>query len=55
MYLRNAHPRWRLYRAELLECDETLLAAAGLHVTGEPMSVLYSPGVPVRFGRPSRS
>jgi uncharacterized protein len=55
MYLRNAHPRWPLYRAALLECDETLLAAAGLHVTGEPMSVLYSPGVPVRFARPTRA
>jgi uncharacterized protein YqjF (DUF2071 family) len=52
-YLPNAHPRWPLHRADLLECDEDLLAAAGLpQATGEPMSVLYSPGVPVRFGRP---
>lgn len=55
MYLPNTHPRWPLYRAELLECDEGLVAAAGLPApTGEPVSVLYSPGVPVRFGRPSR-
>ncbi|GAA2138953.1 YqjF family protein [Glycomyces algeriensis] len=51
-YLPNAHPRWPLHRAELLECDENLLAAAGLPVTGAPMSVLWSPGVAVRFGRP---
>lgn len=54
-YLPNAHPRWPLHRAELLECDEDLLAAAGLHVTGQPMSVLYSPGVAVRFARPTRT
>jgi hypothetical protein len=50
-YLPNAHPRWPLHRAELGECDQNLLAAAGLpRVTGEPMSVLYSPGVTVRLG-----
>lgn len=56
-YLPNAHPRWPLHRAELLECDEDLVAAAGLpKPVGAPVSVLYSPGVPVRFGRPgSRS
>jgi uncharacterized protein YqjF (DUF2071 family) len=52
-YLPNAHPRWPLHRAELLECDQDLLAAAGLpQAAGPPMSVLYSPGVTVRFGRP---
>ncbi|MFZ4264403.1 YqjF family protein [Streptomyces arboris] len=50
-YLPNAHPRWPLHRAELLECDENLVAAGGLPApVGEPVSVLYSPGVPVRFG-----
>ncbi|MEW1627857.1 DUF2071 domain-containing protein [Streptomyces sp. NPDC089173] len=50
-YLPNAHPRWPLHRAELLECDEDLVAAAGLPApAGDPVSVLYSPGVPVRFG-----
>ncbi|MFJ8249463.1 YqjF family protein [Streptomyces sp. NPDC094466] len=50
-YLPNAHPRWPLHRAELLECDEDLVAAGGLPApVGEPVSVLYSPGVPVRFG-----
>ncbi|MFD5937762.1 YqjF family protein [Streptomyces griseus] len=50
-YLPNVHPRWPLHRADLLECDEDLVAAGGLPApAGEPMSVLYSPGVPVRFG-----
>ncbi|MEV8566358.1 DUF2071 domain-containing protein [Streptomyces sp. NPDC051322] len=54
LYLPNSHPRWPLYRADLIECDESLVAAAGLsRPTGEPASVLYSPGVPVRFGLPS--
>jgi uncharacterized protein YqjF (DUF2071 family) len=55
VYLQNAHPRWSLHRAELLECEEDLVAAAGLPTpVGEPVSVLYSPGVPARFGRPAR-
>ncbi|MFD6279416.1 YqjF family protein [Streptomyces sp. NPDC060209] len=55
MYLPNAHPRWPLHRAQLLECDESLVVAAGLPApVGEPLSVLYSPGVRVRFGRPAR-
>ncbi|MFF5897836.1 YqjF family protein [Streptomyces argenteolus] len=55
MYLPNAHPRWPLHRARLLECDENLVTAAGLPApVGEPVSVLYSPGVAVRFGRPVR-
>ncbi|MFJ8041777.1 YqjF family protein [Kitasatospora sp. NPDC096147] len=54
-YLPNIHPRWPLHRARLLDLDEDLLSAAGLPgVGGEPDSVLYSPGVPVRFGRPAR-
>ncbi|WP_331766759.1 DUF2071 domain-containing protein [Embleya sp. NBC_00896] len=53
LYLPNAHPEWPLYRAELLHLDEDLVAAAGLpDVGGDPASVLYSPGVPVRFGPP---
>ncbi|MGW4029318.1 YqjF family protein [Streptomyces sp. NPDC004838] len=56
LYLPNTHPRWPLHHAELLRCDESLVAAAGLPApVGEPVSVLYSPGVPVRFGRPPRT
>ncbi|WP_078959473.1 YqjF family protein [Streptomyces erythrochromogenes] len=55
LYLPNSHPRWPLHRAELLGCDENLVAAAGLRPpAGPPVSVLYSPGVPVRFTRPPR-
>lgn len=54
-YLLNTHPRWPLHHARLIECDENLVTAAGLAApVGEPASVLYSPGVPVRFGRPVR-
>ncbi|MBR7834569.1 DUF2071 domain-containing protein [Actinospica durhamensis] len=56
MYLPNEHPSWPLHRAELLRCDEDLVRAAGLpaleELAGPPVSVLYSPGVPVRFGPP---
>lgn len=54
LYLPNAHPRWRLFRADVLELDDDLVAAAGLPgvAAQEPVSVLYTPGVPVRFGPP---
>lgn len=52
-YLPNEHPRWPLHSASLLDFDDNLIAAAGLPVpSGPPISVLYSPGVPVRFGMP---
>ncbi|MEV6168188.1 DUF2071 domain-containing protein [Streptomyces sp. NPDC051954] len=55
-FLPNDHPSWPLHRADLIDCDENLIAAAGLPApTGAPVSVLYSPGVPVRLGRPVRS
>ncbi|MDO0935125.1 DUF2071 domain-containing protein [Streptomyces sp. DG2A-72] len=55
-YLPNDHPRWPLHRAELIHCQEDLIAAAGLpSPVGAPVSVLYAPGVPVRLGRPLRS
>ncbi|MFI1413383.1 YqjF family protein [Streptomyces sp. NPDC020707] len=51
-FLPNDHPRWPLHRATLVECEENLVGVAGLPTpTGEPVSVLYSPGVPVRLGR----
>jgi|SRR6516162_3603994 len=55
-YLPNDHPPWPLHRAALLRLEENLIAAAGLPPpTGGPVSVLYSPGVPVRLGLPQRS
>lgn len=54
-YLPNDHPRWPLHRAELLEYTGNLITAAGVPApSGPPVSVLHSPGVPVRFGAPSR-
>lgn len=53
VYLPNDHPEWPLHEAELLELDDELVAAAGLESPSEPpVSVLFSPGVPVRFGVP---
>ncbi|SCL13877.1 hypothetical protein GA0070616_0264 [Micromonospora nigra] len=53
LHLPNWHPRWPLHRAELLHLDDELVAAAGLPPpAGAPASVLYAPGVPVRFGPP---
>jgi uncharacterized protein len=51
----NEHPPWPLHRASLLHCSEELIAAAGLPApVGEPVSVLFSPGVRVRFAGPRR-
>jgi hypothetical protein len=53
-YLPNEHPPWPLHRADLLDLDDALIGAAGLpRPTGPPVSVLCSPGVPVRFGVPA--
>jgi uncharacterized protein len=50
-YWPNEHPAWPLHAADLLELTDDLVAAAGLpSVGGRPDSVLYSPGVDVRFG-----
>jgi uncharacterized protein YqjF (DUF2071 family) len=50
-YWPNEHPAWPLHAAELVGRKEDLLAAAGLPgLTGPPDSVLFSPGVDVRFG-----
>ncbi|MHA6804961.1 YqjF family protein [Salinifilum ghardaiensis] len=59
-HLPNAHERWPLRRAELLEIDDGLLASAGLgHVLGDsaedrprPDHVAFSDGVSAEFGRP---
>ncbi|MER7760716.1 DUF2071 domain-containing protein [Streptomyces sp. NPDC097619] len=52
-YLPNAHPAWSFRRCTLMGWEEDLVAAAGLsRAEGEPVSVLYSPGLPVVFGPP---
>lgn len=54
LWLPNTHQPWPLRRATLIDFDDDLVAAAGLPgVTDRPPdSVLYSPGVAARFGRP---
>jgi uncharacterized protein len=46
----NEHPQWPLHEATLVELREDVLAAVGLAVERPPDSVLFSPGVDVRFG-----
>ncbi len=53
-YAPVAHQRWPLRAAELLELDDGLVTATGLPAPVGPPRVLYSPGVDVRIGRPSR-
>jgi uncharacterized protein len=54
-YLPNQHPSWPLYRATLLRLAGNLIGAAALPPPEDgPVSVLFSPGVPVRMGLPHR-
>lgn len=48
------HGPWPLYRAEVLHLDEQLVAAAGLPQPQGPPHVLWSPGVDVTVGLPTR-
>jgi uncharacterized protein len=50
VYWPNEHPEWPLHAASLLALDEDLTAAVDLAVDRPPDSVLFSPGVDVRFG-----
>jgi uncharacterized protein YqjF (DUF2071 family) len=49
----NEHVPFPLCSAEVLECTDELVTAAGVEPTGERLRALYSPGVRARFGRPS--
>ncbi|MET7437748.1 YqjF family protein [Streptomyces sp. NPDC004082] len=52
-YLPNAHPTWTFRACTLLDRHDSLVGAAGLSEPAqEPVSVLYSPGLPVHFGTP---
>ncbi len=51
IYLPNEHEEWRLHPARLSHLDDDLVRLAGVNVSGEPDSVLFSPGVTARFGR----
>ncbi len=54
LYVPNHHGPWPLRSAELVELDDTLVAAAGLPTLAgrPPDSVLYSDGVRTVFGLP---
>lgn len=47
------HPPWPLHRAELLHLEDDLVVAGGLPAQQGDPHVLWSPGVDVRFGRPT--
>lgn len=54
LYLPNEHDEWPLRRARLPVLKENVVTTAGIsRPSGPPVSVLYSPGVTVRFGLPS--
>jgi len=54
-YATMFHEPWPLHRATLLQCDDELVAAAGLTPpSGEPL-VHYSPEVNVRCGWPGKA
>ncbi|MBW4042535.1 MAG: DUF2071 domain-containing protein [Acidobacteria bacterium] len=54
-YWRNEHEPWPLFRGELLDLEDELLAAAGFPglANRAPDSILVSPGVTTRFAGPS--
>ena len=57
LWVPNTHGPWPLRRAEVLELDDDLVAAAGLGSfarTTPPTSVLFSEGVRTTFGFPQR-
>lgn len=52
IYIPNTHEPWPLRSAGLHHVKDELITAAGISVAGPPESVLFSPGVRTRFGRP---
>ena len=52
IYIPNTHEPWPLYAAQLHDLQDDLVQSAGISVSGPPDSVVYSPGVRTRFGRP---
>ena len=48
----NQHESWPLQSAQVVDLDDELVAAAGVRTAGEPLRVLYSPGMLIQFGRP---
>jgi uncharacterized protein len=54
MWARVSHEPWRLYEADVLRYDETLVTAAGLRPPSGPPIARWSPGVSVRIAVPKR-
>jgi uncharacterized protein len=54
LWLPVQHESWPLYRARLVELDDSLIAAAGVTPAGPMLPPLWSPGVHVSFGAPVR-
>lgn len=52
VYVPVSHRPWPLHPATPTHLEDGLLRAAGLEVHGPPDSVLFSPGVRARLGRP---
>ena len=54
LWVPNEHEPWTLHAAEVIDLDDELVAAAGFPGIADrrPDSVLFSPGVTTRFGRP---
>lgn len=52
VYVPNTHQEWPLFSADVHRLSDRLVQASGISVSGPPESVLYSPGVRTRFGRP---
>ena len=48
------HPTWSLRGVRASSIDDSLITAAGLPASGEPVRCTFSSGVPVRIGRPRR-
>jgi len=46
------HPAWPLMSAEMITVDPGVVVAAGLSAPRGDAHLMYSPGVPVRIGRP---
>ena len=52
-WIRNTHPPWQLLRATVVACDDQLVRAAGVAVSGHPdVPTLFSAGLHTRFTAP---
>jgi uncharacterized protein len=52
-WIPNDHEPWPLHAADIVDLEDDLLAASGVVPAGDRLRALFSPGVHVRFGRPT--